>query len=224
MLIKEMIDENKPREMLLKYGVENLSDVDLLSIILRCGTKNQSVREVSNNVLKYSKSIKGLKNVTFEELCRIKGVGLVKAQIILSCIELGKRINNLKIENKMILNNSKIVHDAFKGMFDNKQEKLLAIFLDTKKRLISYKVVFIGTVDSAPSNPREIFNNAIKEMASSIVIIHNHPSGNVLPSIEDINITNRLIETGKIIGIPVIDHLITNGKDYYSFYEKYYKK
>ena len=120
----------------------------------------------------------------------------------------------------MQLNSTNIVHDHFKSLFKNlKQEKFIAIYLDSKKRLISYKTLFIGTLNQSIVHPREIYNEAIKVNASSIVCIHNHPSLILEPSNEDIEFTEKLIKTGNIIGIPLIDHIITNGEEYYSFYE-----
>ena len=225
MKVKDMPASLKPRERMIKYGVENLSDVDLLSIIFRTGTKNTNVKEVASNLLSSIGSINNLTNIGIRELSKIKGVGCVKAITLLASIELGKRVVNKEIELNMVLSNGELVNNAFKSLFINEtQEKVLAIFLDTKKRLISYKVIFIGTLDKSIIHPREIFNEAIKESASSIILMHNHPSKDIEPSKEDILITNKIQECGDIIGIPLIDHIITNGKEYYSFYDKFYKK
>lgn len=224
MRIKDLPTTELPRERLLQYGVENLSNSDLISIILRTGVKDFSVKEISNNILKNIGNINNLNNIGIRELSKIRGVGQVKAITLIAAIELGKRINSSEISLKMKLINNTVVHDAFKRYFQNiKQEKFMAIFLDTKKCLISYKILFVGTIDKATVHPREIFNEAIKVSASSIIVIHNHPSGNILPSKEDKIITNKLIETGNIIGIPLIDHIITNGEEYYSFYDEIIK-
>ena len=224
MSIKDLPVSELPRERLLQYGVENLSNADLLSIILRTGVKDLSVKEVSNNILKSIGSINNLNDIGVRELSKIKGVGQVKAITLIAAIEIGKRINSKEITLKMKLNNVTAVHDAFKSMFKNlKQEKFIDIYLDVKKCLISYKTLFIGTVDSTTVHPREIFNEAIRVSASSIIVMHNHPSGNLKPSIQDKNITEKLIESGKLLSIPLIDHIITNGEEYYSFYDEIYK-
>ena len=210
---------------MLKFGVENLSDVDLLSIILRTGTKDANVKEVSSSILASVGSITNMADVGIRELSKIKGVGNIKAITILAAIELGKRVVNKEIEINMLLNNSNIIHETFKSLFLNsQQEKVLAIYLDTKKRLISYKFIFIGTIDRSIIHPREIFNEALKVHASSLILMHNHPSNDLNPSKEDIAITNQIKECGDIIGIPLLDHLITNGKEYYSFYDKFSQK
>lgn len=225
MRIKDMPTTEKPRERLMHYGVENLSNTDLLSIILRTGIKEMNVKEVSENILKTVGNLNNFNNIGIRELSNIKGVGNIKAITILAAIELGKRVNNKEITLKMCLNNTKKVHDAFKRYFQKiKQEKLMAIYLDTKKRLISYKVIFVGTLDYSIVHPRDIFNEAIKVSASSLIIIHNHPSGDIKPSKEDIETTNRIMESGKMLGIPLLDHIITNGEEYYSFYDEYIKE
>lgn len=225
MKVKEMPPSFQPRERMLKFGVENLSDIDLLSIILRTGTKDANVKEVSSSILASVGSITNMADVGIRELSKIKGVGNIKAITILAAIELGKRVVNKEIEINMLLNNSNIIHETFKSLFLNsQQEKVLAIYLDTKKRLISYKFIFIGTIDRSIIHPREIFNEALKVHASSLILMHNHPSNDLNPSKEDIAITNQIKECGDIIGIPLLDHLITNGKEYYSFYDKFSQK
>lgn len=225
MKVKEMPPSFQPRERMLKFGVENLSDIDLLSIILRTGTKDFNVKEVASSIITSVGGLNNLSDVGIRELSKIKGVGNIKAITILSAIELGKRVINKEIEINMVLNTSSSIHEAFKSYFLNiNQEKVLAIFLDAKKRLISYKFIFIGTLDRSIIHPREIFNEAIKEHASSLVIMHNHPSNDLSPSKEDISVTNKIKECGDIVGIPLVDHLITNGREYYSFYDKFYQK
>ena len=147
MKIKEIPASEQPRELLKTYGVENLSNSDLLSIILRTGVKDINVREVSLNILKEVGSINNLDNMGVRELSKIKGVGNVKALSILAAIELGKRVSSKSIYPSMPLTNSQKIFDAFKRIYINiKQEKLTAIYLDTKKCLISYKTIFIGTI------------------------------------------------------------------------------
>ena len=142
MKLKELPVTELPRERLINNGVENLTNEELLSIILRTGTKNMNVKEVSNNILSSIKSINDLSNIDLYELSKIKGVGIVKAVSLKASIELGKRVTNIEINNLMKLNNADIIHDTFKSLFIGlKQEKLLAIYLDNKKRLINYKII-----------------------------------------------------------------------------------
>lgn len=220
MKIKDLPNNEKPRERMMLYGAENLSNADLISIVLSSGTKDMSVKEISDNVLKTIGNINNLSNIGIRELSKIRGIGEVKAITLLAAIELGKRVTNKEISLNMKLNNSSIVHEHFKTLFKNlKQEKFIAIYLDNKKRLISYKTLFIGTLNQSIVHPREIYNEAIKLNACTIICIHNHPSMILEPSKEDIDFTEKLIKTGNIIGIPLIDHIITNGEEYFSFYE-----
>lgn len=222
MLIKDLPECEKPRERMLEYGVENLSNVDLLSIILRNGVKDISVKEVAINILNNVESINDLSSLGVRELSNIKGVGPVKAITLLASIELGKRVSIKEAKANMSLSNKEKIHDVFKKFFINEnQEKFLAIFLDNKKCLINYKILFIGTNNASIAHPREVFMEAIKANASAVVVMHNHPSGNVLPSEEDKNITEKLIQSGHMLGIPLLDHIITNGEEYYSFYDEF---
>lgn len=222
MLIKDLPECEKPRERMLEYGVENLSNVDLLSIILRNGIKDISVKEVAINILNNVESINDLSSLGVRELSNIKGVGPVKAITLLASIELGKRVSIKEAKSNMSLSNKEKIHEVFKKFFINEnQEKFLAIFLDNKKCLINYKILFIGTNNASIAHPREVFMEAIKANASAVVVMHNHPSGNVLPSEEDKNITEKLVQSGHMLGIPLLDHIITNGEEYYSFYDEF---
>ena len=221
MKLKDLPNNELPRERLVSVGETNLTNEELISIIIRTGTKDISVKEVSNNILGSINNINDLNNISLNELSKIKGVGLVKAISIKASIELGKRVGNIEINNMMKLNNSDLVHNTFKRLFIGlQQEKLLAIYLDNKKRLISYKTISIGTQDETIIHPRDILYYAINYNASAIILIHNHPSGDLTPSKADIDITNRMIAASNIIGIPLIDHLITNSNDYYSFFKE----
>ena len=221
MRLKELPKTELPRERLISVGETNLTNEELISIILRCGTKDLNVREVSNNILSSIDNINDLNNISLNELSKIKGVGIVKAISLKASIELGKRVTNIEIRNMMKLNNSDVVHDSFKSLFIGlKQEKLLAIYLDNKKRLLSYKFITMGTKDQTLMHPRDIIYNAIKCNASGIIIIHNHPSLDITPSEADIKMTNMLINSCNIVGIPLLDHLITNTKEYYSFFKE----
>lgn len=221
MLIKEMMDEEKPRERLLKYGVKNLSNEELISIILRTGTKNISVKELSNQILLKLNNLSDLNNITIHDLISIKGLKEVKAITLISAIELGKRVNGSNvIKPKIVINTSNVAYEVFKDLINIKnQEQFLAVYLDTKKRLISYEILFKGTVDYSLIHPRDVFREAYKVSASSIIIMHNHPSGEIIPSKDDLEITKNLVQISKTMGIPIIDHLIIGNNKYFSFLE-----
>lgn len=218
MKYKDKLDEDKPREKLKINGVENLSDSELLSILLRTGNKESSVEELSNNIIKSIGGISNLKNVGLNTLTNIKGIKLSKASIILASVELGKRV--FKKDSLVKLTNSIQIYNAFRHEFIGlKQEKMYILLFDRKMNLILKKEIGRGTISEVSTGPREVFKEAIKESASFIILMHNHPSGDTTPSKEDIKLTNNMIKTGKIVGIDVVDHIIISENSYYSFYE-----
>lgn len=221
MLIKEMLDEEKPRERLIKYGVNNLSNEELIAIILRTGSKEVSVRDLARQIINNVKSINDLKYLSISELSKIKGLKKVKAVTLIAAIELGRRVYDEHIINdKIIINSTTIAYNYFSKLLKSShQEQFLAIYLDTKKKLIDYKILFKGTVDYSLVHPRDIFKEAYRLSASSIIIMHNHPSGEVTPSNDDQKLTNQLVEISKLMCIPIIDHLIIGQDNYYSFLE-----
>lgn len=219
-MIKDIPLSERPRERLLKYGKESLSNEELLSIILKTGTKNYSAKELSNHILKNFKNIKEMKYITINKLTEINGIGEVKAIELLAALELGKRVYYIEQKEKVLLNSSKKIYEYFKNIFiEEYQECFYALYLDTKSKLISYKLLFKGTINSSCVHPREVFKNAFLESAYSIIVIHNHPSGDPTPSKEDIKVTETLMQIGKIMAIPVVDHIIIGNNQYYSFYE-----
>lgn len=219
LLIKNIPEFDRPRERFKKYGVENLSNNELISIILSSGTKNISVKELSSNILGKLDDISDLKDMTLNKLKQTKGIGEVKAITLLSALELGKRVYYEKNISKIKMNSADKIYNYMKDIVCNKnQEYFYALYLDSKKNLIDKKLLFIGTINKSIVHPREIFKYAYLLSASSIVCIHNHPSGDPLPSREDMLITKHLVDIGKIQGINVVDHIII-GNNYYSFYE-----
>ncbi len=221
MRLKELPKMEMPRERLIKYGAANLSNEDLISILIRTGTREDNVKELSSKILSKIKGINSLNDLSLGELTSIKGVGQTKALTLLAAIELGKRVYTASIEEKVLLNNTEVVNKYFAPLIAKEaQENLLVILLDNKNRLLNYKIMFKGTSTSSLVEPKEIFNYAIRERAAKIIIMHNHPSGIVSPSKEDIELTNTINLSGRLIGIPLVDHLITSGDKYYSFYEE----
>ena len=218
---KNIPESDKPRERLYQYGSENLSDEELISIILKTGTKGMSVKEVSLKLLENVGDIKRLKDIGINTLMGINGIGRVKAIEIKAARELGRRIyienNNL---GGVILNNSLKIYEYFKDLVGNKkQEYFYTVYVDTKGRYIDKKCLFVGTINNSIVHPREIFKEAYLLSANGIICIHNHPSGDPTPSKEDVVITRKIKEIGMIHGIRLVDHLIVGVNSYYSFYE-----
>ncbi|MBR2138127.1 MAG: DNA repair protein RadC [Bacilli bacterium] len=220
-----MLESERPRERLLNDGVESLSNEELLSIIIKTGTKNISVKELSRNILKELNNINDLKDITINKLINIKGIGKVKAIEIIASIELGKRVYIQNNKEEVTLNNSSKIYEYFKNIFINeKQENFYAIYLNTKSKLISYKLLFKGTINTSCVHPREIFKYAFLESAYSVVVIHNHPSGDPTPSKMDDELTQVLFNIGKVMSLPILDHIIIGNNKYYSYYEEMNRK
>lgn len=220
-LIKNLPDNDRPRERLMNVGVKNISNEDLISIILKTGTKNKSVKELSNIVLSTYKGINNMRNIEVNTITKINGIGKVKALELIAAIELGRRVYYEKQVVNRRITNSNDIYEFFYNMLSNlKQEHFYALYLDNKKNIIDKRLLYIGTINGSIAHPREIFKNAYLMSASFIVCVHNHPSGDPNPSKEDINITLRLKECGKIMGIELLDHIIIGNNKYVSLKEK----
>lgn len=204
----------KPREKMQLLGVENLQNSELLATILGFGTKNQNVIELSKKILN-TYELEELKNKSIQELCQIKGIKTAQATKIKAALELSNR-QTQKI-NKQI-KNSKDVYQACKELIDKKQEHFITLILNSKNQLIKKDLISKGTLNLTIIHPREIFKNAIKESANSIILVHNHPSGDPTPSEADIKVTKQICKAGKLLDIKVLDHVII-GTTHYSFQE-----
>lgn len=220
--IKDLPISERPREKIINYGVESLSNAELLAVIIRVGDRNQTAIEVAQNLLKIDeKGLAALVDISLEDLMKIKGIGQCKACQILSVIEIGKRIRTRSTHDKIKIDSpNKIVNLMMDELRYLKQEHFKIVLLDTKNQIIKIENISVGTLNASIVHPRDVFNAAIKRHANSMILLHNHPSGDPTPSKEDINITNRLIEAGEIIGIRVLDHIIMGDNRYMSFKEK----
>lgn len=221
MLIKDFPENERPRERLVKYGAKNLSTNELIAIILKTGIRDFSSKYLANEILKLVKDVSDLKNITLSKLIKINGIGAVKAIEFLAALELGRRVYDYKpLDNDLKCNSAEKIFRHFKSELSGlKQEYFFCLYLNQQKKLIDKKLLFKGTLNRSLIHPREIFKGAYLASAAYIICIHNHPSGNVIPSNEDINITDNLVSIGKIQGIPIIDHIIIGENNYYSFYE-----
>lgn len=219
--IKEIPEKERPRERMKRVGVENLTDIEILSIILKTGTKEKNVKDLSLELLK-NYSLIDLKEANISSLRKIKGIGEVKAIELLASIELGKRIYLRDSKPLEKLCNAKSIWESSKYLFNGlKQEHFYCFYFNNKQELLKKKCIFIGTINSATTHTREVFKEAYLLSASSIVCLHNHPSNDTTPSEADIIFTERLMRTGEIQGIPVVDHIIVGENNYYSFYEQH---
>jgi len=210
------------RERLLKLGSEALSAQEILALILGRGIKGESVMVTSQRLLSKFGNLKGVANASVEELSEIRGIGLAKAAQIKAAAELSKRLETVAEESQKPAIKSpedvaNIVRSQLKG---KKKEHFLVLCLDTRNRLINYKPVSMGSLDTSVVHPREVFKEAISSSAASVIFVHNHPSGDPEPSKEDIELTKRLAKAGEIVGIDVLDHIIVCDRSYLSLKAK----
>ncbi|MCH9758814.1 MAG: DNA repair protein RadC [Proteobacteria bacterium] len=209
--IFEMETKDRPREKLLKYGAEKLSDNELLMILLRHGGKGYSVGEIAKNILPIIDK-KGI-HLQQEDLVTVKGVGTQKSTTIAAAYELVRRRIR---EGGFKVTRPADVYPLMRHLGDRKQEHFICVTLNGANEVMEVRTVTIGLLNRTQVHPREVFADAIAERAASIVIAHNHPSGNLQPSTDDLKVTKRLREAGELLGIPVLDHLIFSSKGYYS--------
>lgn len=210
-----------PRERLLEVGAERLSNQELLAIFIRTGTKTQPVSVVSNNLLSKIDNLAMLKDLSIAELQELAGIGQVKAIEIKAMVELGRRINQSElIVEEQIVGSELLARRMIQEFGSKKQEHLVALYLDTQNKIISQRTIFIGSVNRSIAEPREILHYAVKYMATSIIIVHNHPSGFVQPSRNDIRFTETLKKSCDILGLILLDHLIVGQASYYSLREE----
>lgn len=215
--IKDLPKIERPREKLARYGPEKLSNSELLAILLRTGGKNLNVVELANKILKKFKS-DDLPIASLQELKSTYGLGSAKACEIVACFELGRRL--LKNKKSVLLLSPHDVWNELKDLRDQKKEHFVIFYLDTRNQEIKREIISIGSLNANLVHPREVFEPAVKNLAAQIIISHNHPSGNCEPSEDDLIITKKLVESGKILGIEIIDHIIVSKDNYFSFKDK----
>ncbi|WP_297377814.1 DNA repair protein RadC [uncultured Helcococcus sp.] len=219
--IKEISKNDRPMEKLYNYGKEVLSDSELLAIILGSGHKNKNAIFLADEILKVYFKDKNLLFASIDQLMEINGIGLSKASRIIASLELGKRLSKYETMNNISLTSpDSVANYLFDHFRDSYREEFLILILDTKNKIKASKTVSIGSINQTLVHPREVFRFAITNNANSIILSHNHPSGDPSPSHEDILITKRLQEAGKLIGIKVLDHIIIGHDRYISLREK----
>lgn len=224
--IKKWPEEERPRERLLKFGADRLSTAELFAVILRTGGKDKSAIELAREVLMHFNGLHEIEDASLAEVSHIKGMGTAKIAQLKAAFELGRRLlRNGKDQSmqNVVFKNSREVFAYFRPKFYGlKKERFLCAMLDAKNRVFREIIISEGTLTSSLVHPREVFRNAIKEAAASVLFVHNHPSGDPDPSRDDINITKRLVETGRVVGIAVLDHVIISDRRYLSLMERGY--
>jgi len=219
MKIKDLPEQNRPRERFLKYGPETLSDSELFAIFLRTGTINENVVDMSNRLIA-EYGLDKLFDCSLKELQKIKGIGPSKAMQILAMAELGKRYKDSQRPVKKI-NCAEDVFNLFhERLKDKKEEHFYILMLNTQNNVVGEERISIGILDASIVHPREVFKPAIRNSASKIILVHNHPSGDPTPSEDDLEITRRLMKAGEELGIKVIDGIIIGREKWESWKEK----
>jgi len=217
--IKDIPKLERPREKLIKKGPKALKKEELLAIILRTGLKGKNAIQVANDILiKYGN--KKFLLASYQELRNIKGVGPTKAAQILAAIELGSRLFKEKPEQEIYIHSPEDTIKIISNIKNNKKENFVALYLDARNKLIHQETISIGSLNASIVHPREVFEPAIQYLAAQIILAHNHPSGDPEPSTEDLAITKRLVESGKILGIEITDHIILAKNGFISFKTK----
>ncbi|MFD3449554.1 DNA repair protein RadC [Microbacteriaceae bacterium 4G12] len=221
--IRDVVKDDQPRERLFAEGSSSLSNTELLAILLRTGSKHESVLTLANRILNHFDGLRLLQDATVEEMTSIHGVGGAKAAQLIAAFELGRRMVRLEYKERYSIRNPE---DCAKYMMEEmrflSQEHFVCLYLNTKNQVLHRQTVFIGSLNSSIVHPREVFREAFRRSAASIICLHNHPSGDPSPSKEDIEVTKRLVECGKIMGIEVLDHIIIGEHRFVSLKEKGY--
>ena len=222
MKVKEMEVEQRPREKALRNGLESLSDLELVALILQSGNKNRSVFEIASDVLKESEGLSKLMQMHVNTLMQIPGIREVKALQLLASVELSKRVFKSKAYHASILKPEDVI-EWFEFEYGAlNQECFIALYLDTKSKLISHRVLFKGTLNESTVHPREVFKEAFLQNANSVLIAHNHPSGDCTLSKADFEVIYKMIQVAMTMGVHLIDHIIVGKNQYYSFKEHKY--
>jgi DNA repair protein RadC len=220
--VKDLPIDDRPREKLILRGAQNLSDSELVAILLRTGTKGKSVLHVAQELVKSYGNLAILASQSVESLSKSIGIGKDKAATLVAAFELNRRIESQSkwFSNKKITSPDDVAHIFIPLLRDEVKEKFLVICLNSANKIIKYEIISTGNLNSSVVHPREVFKVAIENNSANIILLHNHPSGNLEPSNEDIRITKKIVEAGNIFDIKVFDHIITAGNSFTSFVER----
>ena len=220
--VKDLPLDDRPREKLMLRGPQNLSDAELIAILLRTGKKGKSVVNVAQEMVSIHRNLTILASKTLSDLMKISGIGKDKAVTLLAAFELSRRIQSQSkwLSDKKVTTPQDVADIFIPLLRDEVKEKFLLICLNSANKIITYEIISVGNLNSSVVHPREVFKAAIDHRSASIILLHNHPSGNPEPSNEDIAITKKIVESGIILDIPVFDHIIIAGNLFTSFVER----
>jgi DNA repair protein RadC len=219
--IKDWPAAERPREKLLQRGAHALTDAELLALLIRVGTGKSTALDLARKILVQEKNLLGIAAKTPQELMRLKGIGEAKAVELLAAFEIGRRVQGMSVGEEIIVSSPEsVARVMMPRLRDKRNESFWVLLLDSKNALMHEEELTVGTLNASLVHPREVFKVAIDRTAAAVIVVHNHPSGNREPSAEDVSITRQLVEAGKIIGIPLHDHIIVAGDAYTSLAER----
>ncbi|MBQ9365139.1 MAG: DNA repair protein RadC [Schwartzia sp.] len=222
-MVRDLPADERPREKLIDYGASQLSDVELLAILLRTGTRNHSVIHLAEEILArfQGKGIAAITQMLPEEIAEINGIGLAKAATVIAAVELGRRIATKAAANlDSVYSGGDVAAIFMPRLRYEMKEHFILVLLDMKNHIISTPTISVGSLSNSVVHPREVFSEAIRRSAGGIILVHNHPSGDPEPSGDDIALTRRLVAASKILGIPIVDHVIIGDNKFVSLEEK----
>lgn len=221
MKVKDLSIDERPREKAMQYGIEMLSNRELIALLLRSGTKTQSALEIADEVIQLTSSLGEIANLSMSELMGIKGIKCAKGLELLAAFELGKRIAFDKVLHKKQIEQPEDIMEWLNQEIGYvQQEHFVVMFLNQRNQIVNYKTLFIGTLTNASVHPREIFKEAMKQGCAKIICAHNHPSGDPNPSKADIELTRIIQQVGEMVAIPLVDHLVVAHNTYVSLRQK----
>ena len=215
--IHDLPRSERPRERLKEFGAKSLSNTELIAILLRTGLKGENVLSLSSRLLARFDGLAGLGRVTFSELCSERGLSEAKASQLMAALELGRRFVSLSPEDRMVINSPQDVANLLMAeMSVLDQEHLRVLLLNTRNEVLSVQEIYVGNVNSSVVRPAEVFRPAIRDNAPSIIVVHNHPSGDPTPSAEDVSVTKDLLSAGALLGVELLDHVVVGSGNRYA--------
>ena len=218
--ITDFAESERPRERLARLGPKSLSNAELLAILLRTGVRGENAIQVAQRLLNTFSGVTGLHRTAFDEVCNQHGVGSAKAATIKAALELGYRMKQESVERGSIHSPEEAAHLILHEMSALEQEELWVILLDTRNHFLSTEAIYRGSLNSSQVRVGEIFKLAIRRNAASIIVAHNHPSGDPTPSPDDIAVTRAIVEAGKLMDIDVLDHVVIGSGDFVSLKQR----
>ena len=222
--IRELPENERPYEKLMKHGAQSLEDSELIAVLLRSGTEKHSAIEIARSILSHplvNNNLDALHHLQYSDLRKVSGLGKVRSLQLLAAIEFARRISKAKALTRLAFTKPETIAQYYmEDMRHLTYETVIAAFLNSRGDFLGDKEVFRGSVNASVASPREVFIEAVRHDAVGVVLLHNHPSGDPMPSREDILLTKRLIQAGEVLAIPLVDHIVIGDNRYYSFREK----